>query len=513
MKEWEDLVSTALLGTAKRDVPDAMTMASRPLADAGVRHAEPAGRLLDQAAVLTTYRRAGRLPRTGLVVGEPAPPETKPRVSRAAARRLQLLLDDRPGLLPEWLALCAEAGARVPEELLPDLFDRARVSRAIARRLAPVAGERGHWLAAQNPEWHQVLDHAATTVETLEPEVWETGRRADRVAYLAALRGSEPAAARELLAASWATEDPGDRVEFAAVLTDGLSADDETFLENALDDRRKEVRELAQVLLGRIPGSGYATRMRQRLRRCIEIKPDGVLRQRPRLEVRPPLEVDRAMRRDGIPAKPPARLGEDPPSTWLRELVARSPLSTWTELTGLPPEQTIELHIGPHEDAVRSGWWAAAVRQENQAWAAALVTTWRPGSTRQPGPLLEVLEPDRRRTITARMLADYPADEAAITWIAGCSGPWDNRLGRTVLRSISELRRHRPYALSGVRAVLAERLPIALVGDLEVLAEQRTDAMTATLDKVADDIRFRHEMAQEIASTARPPKTPPMEFT
>lgn len=389
MKEWEDLVSTALLGTAKRDVPDAMTMASRPLAEAGVLHAEPAGRLLDQAAVLTTYRRAGRLPRTGLVVSEPAPPETKPRVSRAAARRLQLLLDERPGLLPEWLALCAEAGARVPEELLPDLFDRARISRAIARRLAPVAGERGHWLAAQNPEWHQVLD-------------------------------------------------PGDRVEFAAVLTDGLSAEDETFLENALDDRRKEVRELAQVLLGRIPGSGYATRMRQRLRRCIEIKPDGVLRQRPRLEVRPPLEVDRAMRRDGIPAKPAARSGEDPRSTWLRELVARSPLSTWTELTGLPPEQIIELPVGPHEDTVRSGWWAAAVRQENQAWAAALVTTWRPGSTRQPGPLLEVLEPDRRRAITARMLADYPADEA---------------------------------------------------------------------------IRFRHEMAQELAPTTRPPETPPMEFT
>lgn len=496
MKAWDDLVSTALLGTAKRELPATGALASGPLADAGLTHPEPAGRLLDQAALLAAYRRAGLRPRTGIAVGEPAPPEIRPRAASAAGRRLADLLDDRPGLLPEWLSLCADAGARVPEELLPRLLERARVSSSVAQRLAPVAGERGRWLAALNPEWEHVLDRGASGAEQLDAEVWESGRPADRAAYLAVLRETDPTAARELLDAGWAREDPADRAQFIAVLADGLSADDEPFLERALDDRRKEVRESAELLLGRLPGSGYANRMRERLLRCVEVRPPRAPR-KPHIEVRAPREVDSAMRRDGIPAKPGARSSEDAPQMWLRELVARSPLAVWSELTRLPPERIIELPVEPHEQAVRRGWWEAAVRQRNRAWAAALVTKWRPGGTRQPGELLELLERDQRWSITARMLAEYPADEAAVTWIAGCPAPWDVPLGRAVLRAIGELRKHRPYALGGVRAVLAERLPIELAHDLEAIAEQRADAMTATLSKVADDMRFRYEMAQE----------------
>jgi hypothetical protein len=315
------------------------------------------------------------------------------------------------------------------------------------------------------------------------------------VAYLATLRQADPAAARELLAASWASEDPDDRVEFILALADGLSPDDEAFLEQALDDRRVQVRGVAELLLGRLPVSAYAGRMRERMQACVEVVGRG---RRLRLEVRTPPAVDAVARRDGIPAGTRAASSQDARLLWLLELVTRTPLALWTELTGLPPERVIELPVEPHGDVVRAGWWQAAVRQAEPAWAAALVTTWRPGDVRQPGDLLEVLEPAQRRAITARMLDAYPADEAAVVWIAGCPGPWDVQLGRAVLQSIAELRRSRPYALSGVRAVLADRLPMPLVDELEELAVQRADAMTGTLNKVADDIRFRYEMAQEL---------------
>lgn len=497
MKAWDDLVSTALLGTARRGVPNAPNVASRPLADAEIEHADPAGRLLEQAAVLAAYRRAGVLPRRGVNVGEPAPAETRPRVSEAAARRLDGLLADRPGLLPEWLSLCAAAGARVPEELLPGLLERARTSRALAARLAPVVGERGRWLAALNPDWHRVLDRVAADVEAPDAADWETGRRADRVAYLAALRRSDPGAARELLAEGCAAEAPDDRAEFIAVLADGLSQADEQFLERALDDRRKEIREVAGLLLGHIPGSGYCARMRERLAACVEVGSGRVLRRKPQMEVHAPQEVDAAMRRDGITAKP-ARSGEDAGGLVLREVVARAPLAAWSEFTGLSPEDIVGLRIQQHEDAVRTGWWQAAQRQEDAAWAAALLASWRPGDIQQPGELLKVLEPEQRRAITAAMLGSFPAEEAAVAWIAACPGPWDVRLGRAVLQSIRELRRRRPFAVSSLRDALASSLPMRLIGDLEALAEQRIDPVTDILNNVADDLRFRYEMAQEL---------------
>lgn len=499
MKAWDDLVSTALLGTAKRGLPETAGVASRPLADAGIEHPDPAGRLLEQAAVLTIYRRAGVLPRRDVAVGESAPGETRPRVSDAAAQRLDGLLADRPGLLPEWLDLCAASGARVPEELLPALLERARTSRAFAARLAPVVGERGRWLAAVNPDWRTVLDRVAADVETQDPAAWETGRRPDRVAYLAALRRTDPAAARELLAEGWTAEAPDDRAEFIAILADGLSDPDEPFLERALDDRRKEIREVAAVFLGRIPTSRYAARMRERIAACVQVRAGGVLRWKHQLEVCAPREVDAAMRRDGVPAKPPARTNEDTGQLWLRELIARTPLAAWSELTGLPPEDVVGLRIDPHENAVRDGWWQAAIRQRDTAWAAALLATWLPGDKRKPGDLLEVLEPERRRTITAGMLDAFPAEDAAVAWIAGCPGPWDVRLGRAVLRSIRELRRHRPFGMSGMRAVLAARMPLHMIADVEALAQQRIDPVTDTLNNIADDLRFRYEMAQELA--------------
>lgn len=487
MKDWDDLVSTALFGTAKRGLP--------------------AEQLLDRAAVLTAYRRAGVQPRRDVAAGEPAPTEALPRVSPAAARRLEALLADRVGLLSEWLGLCADAGARVPEELLPELLERARVNRALAERLAPVAGQRGRWLAAQNPAWHQVFEHTGAgrtyasfvqrgrTNDALVQgspgvDAWETGRQADRVEYLAALRSTDPGAARELLATAWDAEDPDDRVEFALVLADGLGPDDEPFLERALDDRRMQVRAVAELLLGRLPSSAYAARMRERLHACVEL--DGG-----RLEVRPPGLVDAAMQRDGVPAKPRAGSSEPAGDLRLRELIARTPLDVWLELTGRPAADVIRMDVEPHVDAVRQGWWQAAVRQADPVWAAALVQAWRPGDLRQPGDLLEVLEPAERRAITTRMLSKFPAEEAAVVWLAGCPGPWDVKLGRAALKAIGEVRKSRPYALSGVRAVLADRLPIQLVDELQALAEQRADPMTGTLSRVADDMRFRDEMARE----------------
>src|SRR5689334_22403141 len=80
---WEDLVTSALLGTDRRPPAAAVPGREAPVA------------LLDAAAVVTLLRRAGLRPASAARRPEPAPEDTRPALPAAAARRLALLLADR----------------------------------------------------------------------------------------------------------------------------------------------------------------------------------------------------------------------------------------------------------------------------------------------------------------------------------------------------------------------------------------------------------------------------------
>src|SRR5262249_31628095 len=140
--------------------------------------------------------------------------------------------------------------------------------------------------------------------------------------FLTALRRVDPAGGRELLESTWAQESSDDRARFIAALGTGLSTDDDAFLDRALDDRRKEVREAALDLLRTLPGSSLGVRMAERARAAVRLD------QR-RLVVTPPDDLDTSMRRDGVAATPARGLGV---SAWLlEEVLAGTPLSSWGE--------------------------------------------------------------------------------------------------------------------------------------------------------------------------------------
>ena len=136
--------------------------------------------------------------------------------------------------------------------------------RALRPAVAGVLGHRGRWLAAHRADWQRVVAGAAGPDPADGPDVWHTGSRAERAGYLAALRDTDPAAARDLLAAGWASETGDDRAELLPVLARGLSAADEEFLEAALDDRKGAVRTAAVRLLARLPGSAWCRRAAER---------------------------------------------------------------------------------------------------------------------------------------------------------------------------------------------------------------------------------------------------------
>ena len=164
---------------------------------------DPAAALLDAAALMTVARRAGFRPEQG-VAGRPRPPEdAAPELSPRAERALRQLGGAQlaPGfaagdkeLLADLLTAAGDAGYVASAPLLPDLLDAAVRTTALRPVVAAVLGVRGRWLAGHRADWQRVVDAAgpAATVPSADPEVWRTGSRGERHAYLAALRERDP---------------------------------------------------------------------------------------------------------------------------------------------------------------------------------------------------------------------------------------------------------------------------------------------------------------------------------
>lgn len=514
-QDWDRQLTTALLGTRRRPFPGE----------------DPAGRLLDLAAVATVRRRAGRLPADAVPVA-PAPVESAPVVNPAAAARLaRILAGEQPRALPEWLRTAAHHGHRVPPRLLPDLLEKGRSERALRPFIAQVCGRRGMWLALMNPGWAYLVNEPspdpATGGEacdlgggpggpgaTPDRALWETGTRGRRVAHLRRLRRADPAAALELLRSTWVKEPAPDRTALLETLRLGLSPADEPFLEDALDDRAKDVRGLAAELLARLPDTRYARRMTARARACLRAEL-RVVRGRAHhwIVVEPPHVHDEGMLRDGVPFHPAGSFAPKDASQvpvgaragWLREILARTPLATWTDVFAVPPMEVVCLPIADDfATDVHIGWARAAVRQRDTAWARALLKGGvLIGEVEALADLLTVLPGDERDAAAADLIrwADgYPEVQRALERIPG---PWTGRLADAVvaalvgaLESATRPGGEGPRQVTRLCRLADERLTPAAAPRLEELTTRHPDFWP--LSELTGTLRFRHDMLAEL---------------
>jgi hypothetical protein len=456
LNTWEELASVALVGTGRRPYD---------------------GVLLEDAAVEVARRRAG-WPLGEVAPPEPAPEEDRPAVARPAAERLvRIMGGEHERLLPEWLSAAAGTGSRVPPFVLPELLERGRRDRSIRVHLGVLAGQRGRWLAALNPDWDYLLEEPTG-------ETWELGGAADRRAHLRALRKADPARARGLLESTWERETPDDRAEFVEVLADGLSMDDEPFLESALDDRRREVRQAAANLLARLPGSRLSRRMAERARACVAIAGNAILIEAPRA-------CDKAMERDGIRPKPPRGIGER--AWWLQQVIARAPLAVW----GRPPAQLLQMRIPDWDADVRTAWVRAAVLQKDPEWARAMFG-WDPIAD-----LLESLPPGEQQELAADFVREHDVDSQLIMVLGGVSSHWREGLATAVLRKIVKVAATQPWNLGELVKLAGEHIDPAL------FPLALSYSPVEPVQQVAALLRFRADMYKELPV----PETPVMRPT
>ncbi|WP_328330319.1 MULTISPECIES: DUF5691 domain-containing protein [unclassified Streptomyces] len=509
---WQELVTSALLGTDRRPTPNG----DYPL--------------LDTAALHTVRRRAGLLPAAAAALPSPAPDDPRPEPPEPARRRLAQLLADRSGppgsggrrgaapdlteLLPQWLAAALRHGYRAPASQLDALLDAARARTDLRPQALAFAGARGLWLARLNPEWKFALRStsgggalpAPTDLEAVQ-SLWEEGLFVERVALLTSVRAHSPAAGIDLLATTWSTERAEDRLMFLDSLRTGLTAGDEPFLEQALADRSRNVRSTAAELLSALPTSALAGRMADRAMTCVnlDLSEDQV-----RISVEAPHECDAAMQRDGVSAVPPAGRGER--SWWLGQLVEATPLGVWTtRLRGRTPDRIVTLPVADGwGEELRAAWCRAAVRQRDTEWSRALLSGPGTTSLAERSKLLAALPDGERAGWVAEFIAGHGLSEA-FQLLAVCDVPWAEPLGRAVVDAL-EIARDAgsyPWSFSGVMGLAERCLDPTEAPRLEVLTALPDETEGASpgaggywseaFQRLVSTLNLRAAMAAELA--------------
>lgn len=157
-------------------------------------------------------------------------------------------------------------------------------------------------------------------------------------------------------------------------MEDQLSQHDEEFLEQALDDKRKEVRMTAVRLLAQIPSSDYAQRMFERVSHFLELDDSDPEVPRPLISL--PEKCTKDMIRDGV----------NPRQKWSKSGLKASRL---LQMLGFVAPERWESHFGSSAEELINifarGEWAllllqglidASVLHKNKRWRIALLKFW-----------------------------------------------------------------------------------------------------------------------------------------
>jgi hypothetical protein len=389
LSAWERLTAVATLGTERAPIP---TDALWP--DPTTSHPEgsPPQTLLRAAGATYLWNLAGqRAPvepaspvRADVLLNDPATHVHE----RAAWRLARMINGEHKELISEWFALARSHRRTLPPQWLPVALDALTPSGR--NEYAAVLGPASQWLASRNEQWPLRAANQQPSEET-----WNTGTLEERRAELKAQRELDPAVARSWVQSTWADDPPEAREAFVTVLLTGLSLEDESLLESALDDKRKGVRLAAAECLSRLPESAHGQRNRARLEPLLtlEEKKGGFLSglRKRRLSIELPAALDKPMARDGVEAKPPAQRKIGERAFWLSQMISMAPPTHWTSRFSCDAATFTEAALATdYASELLNALSAAVARHPDREWIDALGAAWL-GSGADPQTIAQSL--------------------------------------------------------------------------------------------------------------------------
>ncbi|MEO0768485.1 MAG: DUF5691 domain-containing protein [Cyanobacteria bacterium J06649_4] len=520
MAWWQSLVGTALVGT-DRQVPSPVPPPVSPSSDQPMDAlnnfvqqldwSAPESAMLATAGTMALYHQVGQRPKIrDLPAIAPCEPDALPCCSPRIGRYLHTALRRYPQAVPELLSLIAEVGQRVPPKYLPELLRFGQGRGEYSAQIGAVLGNRGRWLATQNPDWQyaSVLAADGFAEDLSELQVtWEHGEKRDRLIAIRQWRRADPEAAREAIAQTWSGETWRDREALLTILETHLSLSDEPFLEAALSDRAQGVRQQAARLLSLLPQSQLCQRMIERVRRFIVLKSDRAQTSASlKIVVSLPDTYDPDWKRDGIRQKPLNGLGER--ASWLQQLLATAPLSCWQA----DPQQIVEA-VKTHEwRAVLLGGWAMAVCNQQ---TSEIASTWAQALLQQFGAydleeadlktLLLLLPVQQREQYLRSQMPKTLNDHNLAHWlklVAEGSQRWDFEFSRLVLMQLLKVlkSKHKYGELFRPPVSLAMTLHPGLAAEatqsIENLSQTPTASWQRFLDEFLGVLNLRWEIYQ-----------------
>jgi hypothetical protein len=439
---------------------------------------------LAAAAILAPYQAAGHalMAATDSNIA-PCAAETAPLCATKAADLLDEILSQAEGLLEEWLRRAVQRSVLVPPAMLPRLLDAGYKNKGRRESIQRVIGQRGAWLAAQNPNWAYAVA-VGTGIE--DERIWEEGDEEARIAWLTQLRERDPARGLAHIIAVWHTEVAATRARFVQALQIGLSVEDEPFLENCLDDRGQQVRKAAVALLTRLPESRLGCRMIERLAQIVKVAPrpktggraarlvqkmTGQHEAVVRFIIETPPEFTAVDNRDGLVEKVGTEGGRLGPVAYrLRALIAATPLIFWERFDSGSPTTLLDALAGCEwQGAMISGLIDATLHQRHPDWARALLAMPIPHTPERRSLVLVLPEVEREPIFVAALQHDVAegSQQGLIEWILHHPAPWGAVLSRAVLHGYREHLPHAKTAWSFHQALdaLALKLATELLGE------------------------------------------------
>jgi hypothetical protein len=445
---FERLAAIATLGTRRAPLPKESPWPDESLAAAG---ADPVARetcLLRAAAAGVVWERAGvRAAPTAEAAVQDFPPRESARwLDESAGWRLARIVGgEHPYLLNDWFEAAATTGRVLPPHWVPLVLDN--VAPEARAPYATVLGPAAAWLAARNSRWLV----AAADVDVADAR-WQEGSLDERRVLLAAIRKTDRARSLAWLRSTWETDAPEAREAFLAILAIDVAADDEEFLESALDDKRKPVRLAAADLLARLPDSALARRVIARLDPLIELESQhagmlGRLRRR-KLRVDLPTAPDKASVRDGIELKPPAskKIGER--AFWLSQLVAMVSPAHWCRRFDCDAETFIDAVLATdHANELLGALTDATLRHPAREWLLAVARAWMtskqdfPVVTQAIIDLANAAPPAERSALIEQQLREVtPANQGYIVHVLDVVElRWNATITKLALDQLAEL--------------------------------------------------------------------------
>ena len=344
------LIAEALLGSRKLDTQVAAA------------HEE----ILNKAAILALREELGYLAQRSEPV-EISQYQDKEPCPAVLSQSLVAMLDGRqPELLSELFETILENNWRIPSEYLPIVLEKGLKFHNLRPLILKVISQTGAYLASQNPEW-AYASAKMDSWEGLQSE-WQEAGLHRRQGILAQTRHRDPDLGRELVESRWEAESLSSAIWIINIFGKNLVANDEAFLERALDSRNATVRRKSAEYLAALPNSALSLRMFESMKTIIRLSNDSS-----EIEVNLPLEYPAQMQRDGLMK----RMWSDPlkvENAQIADILGAVNLETIRDYWRLEPQEIITLAANhKYSLGLLKGFTVAAQRQKNSDWAILLL--------------------------------------------------------------------------------------------------------------------------------------------